>query len=138
MKKIVLKGRKITGGVAEGEALVSPKPVSFCGGLDPYTGTLTERNHPLMNANIKDKVLVFTTGKGSSYFSHAAHASRVSGTAPKAMIVRENTALTALASVVMHIPAVTDLNHDPIESIATGDWVKVDGDKGVVEITKKA
>ncbi len=137
MKKIVLKGRGITGGVAEGEALVSGCPISFCGGLDPYTGTLTERNHPLRNENIKGKILVFTTGKGSSYFSHAAHASRLCGTNPKAIIVRENTALTSLASVVLHIPAVTSLDKDPIESISSGDWVRVDGDNGLVEITKK-
>jgi hypothetical protein len=26
---------------------------------------------------------------------------------------------------------------DPLQVIATGDWVKVDADQGIVEITKK-
>jgi len=35
------------------------------------------------------------------------------------------------------VPAVTELDQDPLNVIETGDWVKVDGDRGVVEIVKK-
>jgi hypothetical protein len=35
------------------------------------------------------------------------------------------------------VPAVTDLDKDPTEVISTGDWVKVDADNGIVEVTKK-
>jgi hypothetical protein len=38
---------------------------------------------------------------------------------------------------VMRAPSVTDLDRDPLEVIETGDWVRVDGDAGLVEITKK-
>jgi uncharacterized protein len=38
---------------------------------------------------------------------------------------------------VLHTPAVTDLDQDPLQVIETGDWVKVDADRGVVEIMKK-
>ena len=40
-------------------------------------------------------------------------------------------------AVVTHAPSVTDLDRDPLEVIETGDWVKVDGDRGIVEVTKK-
>jgi len=50
---------------------------------------------------------------------------------------REINPQTALGTVVMHIPAVADLDKDPTEVVATGDWVKVDGDKGIVEVTKR-
>jgi len=33
---------------------------------------------------------------------------------------------------------MTDFDRDPLEFIATGDWVKVDADRGVVEVTKRA
>jgi phosphohistidine swiveling domain-containing protein len=39
--------------------------------------------------------------------------------------------------MVMQVPTVTDFDHDPTEVIETGDWVKVDGDKGIVEVIKK-
>ena len=66
------------------------------------------------------------------------HTARLAGTAPKALVFNEMTTKVALGAVVMRIPSVTDLDQDPLELIETGDWVRVDGDKGTVEITKKA
>jgi predicted aconitase with swiveling domain len=62
---------------------------------------------------------------------------RLAGAAPKALIFNEMTTKVALGAVVMHIPAVTDFDQDPLTLVATGDWVRVDADKGIVEITKK-
>jgi hypothetical protein len=53
------------------------------------------------------------------------------------MIVRDINSLTAIGAVVLRVPTVTDLDQDPTEVIATGDWVKIDGDRGIVEIIKK-
>jgi hypothetical protein len=38
----------------------------------------------------------------------------------------------------MRIPALTDFDLNPLEVIETGDWVKVDADRGVVEVRKAA
>ena len=65
------------------------------------------------------------------------HNCRLMGTAPKALVFTTMTTKIALGAVVMRIPAVTDLDGDPLALIETGDWVKVDGDRGVVEITKR-
>ena len=35
------------------------------------------------------------------------------------------------------MPSVTGLDQDPLTVIETGDWVKVDGDRGLVEVTKR-
>jgi hypothetical protein len=32
---------------------------------------------------------------------------------------------------------MTELDKNPIEVIQTGDWVKVDADNGIIEVTKK-
>jgi len=40
-------------------------------------------------------------------------------------------------SIVLNIPLVDRLNKNPCKVIETGDWVKVDGRKGTVEVTKK-
>jgi predicted aconitase with swiveling domain len=48
------------------------------------------------------------------------------------------TTKIALGAVVTRVPAMTDFDRDPLEVIETGDWVKVDADKGVVEVTKRA
>ncbi|HDN80985.1 MAG TPA: DUF126 domain-containing protein, partial [Chloroflexi bacterium] len=62
----VLKGRIIRGGKAKGEALVSPEPIGFLGGVDPETGVVVERGHPLEGQRVSGRVLVFPTGKGST------------------------------------------------------------------------
>ncbi len=135
--RIVLRGRKVVGGVAEGEALVTRDTISGWGGINPTNGTVIETRHELRGVSFKDKVLVFPGAKGSSGWSAMFHTARLMGTAPKAMVFNEMTTKIALGAVVMHAPSVTELDQDPLDVIETGDWVKVDGDRGIVEVTKK-
>lgn len=135
---ITLKGRKVVGGVAEGEALVTSETISGWGGVNPMDGTIIETRHELRGVSFADKMLVFPGAKGSSGWSSIFHIARLAGKAPRAMIFNEMTGKAALGAVVMRIPTVTDLDRDPLEIIETGDWVKVDGDAGVVEIRKSA
>ena len=69
-KTIVLRGRKVVGGVAEGEALVTKEALSGWGGINPMDGTITETRHELRGQSFKDKVLVFRGAKGSSGAEH--------------------------------------------------------------------
>jgi predicted aconitase with swiveling domain len=133
---IVLKGRRVVGGRVGGEALVTRQTISGWGGVNPMKGTVIETHHELRGQTFKDKVLVFPGAKGSSGWSVAFHLARLAGTAPKALVFNEMTTKVALGAVVMRVPAVTDLDRDPLELIATGDWVVVDGDAGTVEIHK--
>jgi hypothetical protein len=36
------------------------------------------------------------------------------------------------------VPSITDFDKNPLELIETGDWVKVDADRGIVEVRKAA
>jgi predicted aconitase with swiveling domain len=137
MKKITLHGRAVVGGCAEGEALVTKDTISGFGGVNPIEGTIIERRHELREQSFKGKILVFPGAKGSSGWSVTFHIARLAGSEPKAMIFKNMTTKIALGAVVMHSPAVTDLDQDPLKVIETGDWVKVDADKGIVEITKR-
>ena len=138
MSTLVLKGRKVVGGVTEGEAIVTRDTISGWGGIDSNTGTIIERRHELVGRSFKDKVLVFPGAKGSSGWSHFFHLARVAGAAPKAMLFNIMTAKVALGAVVTRVPAMTDFDKNPLDVIETGDWVKVDADRGIVEVTKKA
>ena len=137
MNKIVLRGRKVVGGCAEGEALVTRDTISGWGGVDPIQGIVTERRHELRGKSFKGKVLVFPGAKGSSGWSVTFHVARLAGNAPQALIFNDMTTKIALGAVVIHSPAVTDLDLNPLYLIETGDWVKVDADRGIVEVTKK-
>lgn len=133
----VLRGRKVVGGVAEGEALVTRDRVSGWGGIDPRTGTIIETRHELRGVSFAGKVLVFPGAKGSSGWSNQFHLTRLLGTAPAAMLFNDMTTKIALGAVVTRAPAMTGFDQDPLGLIETGDWVKVDADRGVVEITKR-
>ncbi len=135
-KKIVLKGRKVIGGVAEGVALVSKMPLMGWGNVDPRGGFTVERKHPLYEVPFKDKVLVFTEPRGSGGFVGYGM-SREFGTNPAAFLYRKGNNLTVFAAMNMKVPTVTDFDQDPTEVIETGDFVRVDGDKGIVEVYKK-
>jgi uncharacterized protein len=136
-ERIVLRGRKVVGGVAEGEAIVTQDTISGWGGINEKDGTVIERRHELRGRSFKDKVLVFPGAKGSSGWSAYFHMARLNGVAPRAMIFNKMTTKIALGAVVTRAPAMTDLEQDPLLVIETGDWVKVDADNGVVEITKQ-
>ena len=136
-KTIVLRGRKVVGGCAEGEALVTKETISGWGGIDPMTGTVIETHHELCGVSFRDRVLVFPGAKGSSGWSNAFHMTRLAGVAPKAMVFNRMNTKIALGAVVTHAPTVTELDQDPLAVVETGDWVRVDGDRGIVEVTKK-
>ena len=129
---IVLQGRVVRGGRAEGEALVSPDPISFLGGVDPDTGVILDPNHPLKGVSIADKILVFPHGKGSTVGSYTILRLARNGVAPRAMINAESEAITAVGAIIADIPMVDLID---IRQIETGDWVRVED--GRVEVRKK-
>jgi predicted aconitase with swiveling domain len=135
---IVLHGRCVVPGRAEGEALVTRDRISGWGGIDSRTGTIVETRHELRGVSFAGKVLVFPGAKGSSGWSNAFHLTRSLGVAPAAMLFNEMTTKVALGAVVTRAPAMTDFDRDPLEAIETGDWVVVDADRGVVEVHRKA
>jgi predicted aconitase with swiveling domain len=135
---IVLRGRTVVPGRAEGEALVTRQAVPGWGGVNPVRGVITETRHDLRGVTFKDRILVFRGAKGSSGWSAMYHTTRLAGTAPKALVFNEMTTKVALGAVVMRVPSITDLDRDPLEVIETGDWVVVDADAGIVEVCKRS
>ena len=134
MNMVILRGRTVVPGVVAGEALVSHEPISGWGGIDPALGVIIERRHELVGVCFTGKVLVFPSAKGSSGWAGFFQTTRLSGTAPIGMVIGRISAKSALGAVVTRVPAVTDLDQDPCEAIATGDWVRIDN--GVVEVLR--
>jgi predicted aconitase with swiveling domain len=133
-----LQGRKISGGRTEGEALVAKTRLSFWGGFDPATGMITEKGNPLEGQTLKNKVVVFISTKGSSGTSNMLNLAKRCGAQPAAFINTELDCLAVIGCQIHGIPMVTDLDQDPFAVIQTGDWVTVDADRGIVEVSKRA
>ena len=144
MEKVILKGHKGIGGVAEGEALVTRDPISHMsdvGGVwaDPMSHVATNKLSlpELYGKDLAGKVLVFPTGKGGIFSTALIMGLVRRGLGPKAMINVRTHPVYTLAAIVTNIPTVDGLDKDPCEVIETGDYVKVDAEKGIVEVTKK-
>lgn len=133
----VLRGRTVVGGTVEAEALVTRQAISAWGGLDPMTGTIIEQGHELEGHSFAGKVLVFLGAKGSSAYSAYLNMARIAGVGPAGMVFVRTTTKAALGAVVSRVPAVTDLDRDPFEVIATGDVVRIDGDRAEVTVIKR-
>jgi hypothetical protein len=56
--------------------------------------------------------------------------------APSALIVTDVEPVLVGSAVLTKIPLVDRLERDPFETISTGDFVKVDADKGIVTVAK--
>lgn len=136
VKKIIIKGRKVVGGYAEGEAIVSKGPTMGLSNFNPQLGIITERDHPLKGISLKGKVFIFPTPRGSGGWINIGRSSTF-GTNPIAMVYFKGNALTVCGALILDRPTVGDCDQDPSKLIDTGDWVTVDADNGIVEVTKK-
>jgi hypothetical protein len=135
--KTSLKCHKIIGGFGEGEALVSHEPVCFYL-TDPKTGIVREKTHELAGKTIANKVLIFPSGKASSVVQIDGLFKLASNNlAPKAMIVREVETVLIVSAFIAKVPLVDRLEKDPFETIHTGDFLKVDADKGIIMIRRQ-
>lgn len=132
--KVSFKGRIIKGGRAAGEALVSPEPIGFLGGVDPDSGVIVERGHPLEGRCISNRVLVFPTGKGSTVGSYTLYRLAHNDLAPAGIINAESEPIVAVGAIISGIAMVDQID---ISQIRSGDWIVIDGEDVTVERVKQ-
>jgi len=143
MEKIVLKGRGILEGIAEGYALVSDEQIVWSHGVEPSRGIIDDIKVKLHGESIKNKVFVYPYGKGSTSSSTWILETIRCKNAPCAIVNRETELIITTGFLYgqllygAKIPVVDSLENDVFETIQTGDLVKVDGYKGIVEVYRK-
>ena len=119
-----MKGRIIFNGHVKGEAIVSSEGISFYGGVDPDTGVVTEKGHPLEGKSMAGKVIVFPQGKGSTVGSYTMYRLKKNGVAPLAIINKDCETVVAVGAIISEIPCVDSVD---VEKISDGSQVEVDG-----------
>jgi predicted aconitase with swiveling domain len=128
-----MKGRTISPGKAEGEAIVSSEPIGFYGGIDIKTGVVIEKGHPLEGKKVTDKILVFPFGKGSTVGSYVIYGLKKNNVAPGGIINKETETIVATGVILAGIPCIDQVD---IGKIKNGDIVVLDADHGYCEIKK--
>ena len=116
---MILRGRSIYNGKAEGYVLKCPRPVVILGDVDEKRGYVENCGY------VKDKILVFPRGVGSTVGSYTIYGLRYYGTAPKAIILEEAEPIVAAGVIMAEIPTVDRID---ISRIKNGSRVKVDGE----------
>ncbi len=119
----------ISPGKTEGLALVSPDPIGFYGGINLDTGVVIEKDHPLEGKCVKDTILVFPNGKGSTVGSYVIYGLQRNGVGPKGIINKETETIVATGVILAGIPCVDKID---INKIKNGDRVLLDADHGQV------
>ncbi len=126
-----MKGRTIAPGKTQGKAIVSAEPIGFYGGIDINTGIVIEKDHPLEGKSVKDKILVFPCGKGSTVGSYVIYGLQKNGVGPKGIINKETETIVATGVILAGIPCVDQID---IDTIHTDDTILLDADNATVEV----
>jgi predicted aconitase with swiveling domain len=127
-----IHGRGISRGKGKGLLLVSPVPISFLSGVDPESGVIVEKGHPLRGTSIAGRVLAFPYGKGSTVGSYVLYALSRNGHAPAAIINTEAEAIIATGAIIGRIPMIDRISV-PLSRLKDAVPVIVDGDRGDME-----
>ena len=127
-----MKARAISRGKASGEILISEEPIGFLGGVDPKTGDVIEKGHPLEGKNIAGKILVFPNGKGSTVGSYVMLQLAKNGKAPAAIINVAAEPIIIVGAIISGIPMVDQ--PDDISKLKTGQKAEVDGTEGLINL----
>ncbi len=134
---MILKGRRIVPVtvkdesapiVERGEVVVSPSPVSFLGGVDPHTGTITDGE--AKGKSVAGKVFVFPEGRGSTVGSYVMYGLRRYGNAPAAIINRRSEIIVTVGAIISETPLFDGMD---TSLFMDGDTVSFRAD-GTVEI----
>ncbi len=121
MNKILVSGK------VHGIVLKSEKSINFLGTLDKKTGIISDKNHDLFEKSIKDTILVFPSGVGSSVGAYTIYSIKSNNTAPLAMICQKADLTVATGCALTNIPLII-ISDEEFSSIENGMKISLDTD----------
>ncbi|MCD6370950.1 MAG: DUF126 domain-containing protein [Thermoplasmata archaeon] len=119
---MILRGRVIVRGKAEGYVVKCDKPVVILGDINEREGTACGKS-------VVNKIFVFPCGAGSTVGSYTIYGLRYYGNAPAGMILQEAETIVTAGAIIAEIPTVDRIE---ISKIKEGDYVRMED--GIVEI----
>lgn len=127
----VLNGRVLMGGSAEGELLYAGTGLSFWGGVDPFSGEVIDRHHPLSGSLLPGRVLAIPSGRGSCTGSSVMLEMLLNGHAPAALLLAEADEILSLGVLVAQVLfgqaiPVLCLGHEGFARLAGAGWARIE------------
>lgn len=133
-----LRVQRAFGPVVEGEAVVSDEGFSPRYDLDRWTGLISKPGHKLEGVNIKDKICFFPTAKGGIAAGWAYYDIKWKKIAPKALIFGVTNPVMVQGALFADMTITEGWEPHPREVVRTGDWVRVDPARKLIEVLKRA
>ena len=95
-----LEGRSLVDGCASAPLLYAEVGLSFWGGVDPFSGEVIDRHHPLSGECLAGRVLAIPSGRGSCTGSSVLMELISNGHAPAALVLAEADEILTLGVLV--------------------------------------
>ncbi|PWB30994.1 hypothetical protein DCO48_18455 [Pseudomonas sp. SDI] len=129
-----LSGRSLVEGTAEGALLYADTGLSFWGGVDPFSGEVIDRHHPLSGQCIAGRVLAIPSGRGSCTGSSVMMELISNGHAPAALVLAEPDEILTLGVLVAQVLfgrslPVLCIGREAFAGLRGGALVRVEGER---------
>ncbi|MDC0169746.1 DUF126 domain-containing protein [Candidatus Nitrosopelagicus sp.] len=119
MSKIIVQG------TAQGTVLKTSSPINFLGAVDKKTGTIRDEKYDIFEKSVKDTILVFPHGIGSSVGAYTIYSLKSNNSAPVAMICTKADLTVASGCALANIPMIV-VSNEKFDSIQDGNKITVD------------
>ena len=118
MTKVIVQGK------VKGTVLKTTNPINFLGAVDKKTGIIHDQKYDIFEKSIKDSILVFPHGIGSSVGAYTIYSLKSYESAPLAMICEKADLTVASGCALANIPMIV-VSKEQFDSIETGKEVEI-------------
>ena len=119
MSKVIVQGK------AQGTVLKTTSPINFLGAVDKKTGVIRDEKYDIFKKSVKDMVLVFPHGIGSSVGAYTIYSLKSNQSSPIAMICQKADLTVASGCALANIPMIV-VSGEEFDSIHDGNKITVD------------
>ena len=118
MTKVIVQGK------VKGTVLKTTNPINFLGAVDKKTGVIHDQKYDIFEKSIKDSILVFPHGIGSSVGAYTIYSLKSYEAAPLAMICKKADLTVASGCALANIPMIV-VSKEKFDSIENGKEVEI-------------
>ena len=118
MTKVIVQGK------VKGTVLKTTNPINFLGAVDKKTGINHDQKYDILEKSIKDSILVFPHGIGSSVGAYTIYSLKNNEAAPRAMICKKADLTVASGCALANIPMIV-VSKEQFDSIENGKEVEI-------------
>ena len=119
--------KTIVKGTVKGIVMKTSSPINFLGAVDKITGIIRDDKHDKFEKSIKNSILVFPHGIGSSVGAYTIYSLKKNNSAPSAMICTDADLSVVSGCALANIPMVI-VTKEKFDSLQDGEEFSLDSE----------